>query len=136
MLEGEESEGEVEEDIKPPLNMPDITLKNNVVSGSKPFVVEVVISNPLEKPLTNVSVKLKLFDERLIEKHFGIVEKEISFSLNFGGLKTGKYELKAIFEYVLEGIPRRVEKEFTIYVKETEVKHVERAFKPEDLLGI
>jgi hypothetical protein len=116
--------------------MPDITLKNNVVSGGKPFVVEVVISNPLEKPLTNVSVKLKLFDERLIEKHFEIVEKEISFSLNFGGLKAGKYGLKAIFEYVLEGIPRRVEKEFTIYVKETEVKHVERAFKPEDLLGI
>jgi hypothetical protein len=136
MLEGEEIEGEVEEAAELPLSMPDITLRNNVVGEGRPFNVDVVVSNPLSKPLTNVSVKLKLFDGRLIEKSFESVEGEVSFPISFDGLKAGEYKVEAVFSYVFENTPKRVEKNLTIYVKGGEVKHVERSFKPEELLGV
>ena len=136
MLEGEEIEGEVEEAAELPLSMPDITLRNNVVGEGRPFNVDVVVSNPLDKPLTNVSVKLKLFDGRLIEKSFEGVEGEVSFPISFDGLKAGEYKIEAVFNYVFENTPKRVEKNLTIYVKGGEVKHVERSFRPEELLGV
>jgi len=36
----------------------------------------------------------------------------------------------------LRTLPKRVEKNLTIYVKGSEVKHVERSFKPEELFGV
>jgi hypothetical protein len=42
-------------------------LRNNVANEDKPFDVDVVIINPLDKPLTNVSVKLKLFDGCIVK---------------------------------------------------------------------
>jgi len=98
--------------------------------------VEIVVSNPLEAPLNNVSVKLMLFDGRSIEKEFETIKDETSFPLNFDRLKAGEYNIKAIFEYVVKSVPKKVKKELTIYVKGSEVKHVERSFKPEDLLGV
>lgn len=135
ILEGKEVEEEEEETIEPPPSMPDLSLRNNVVEEGKPSSVDVVVSNPLEEPLSNVSVKLKLFDDRLIEKTFDKVKGEISFPLSFEGLKAGEYEIKATFEYVAGNVPKRVEKDLMIYVKGSEVKHVERAFKPEELFG-
>jgi len=117
MLEGEEFEEEVEEAVELPPGMPDITLRNNVVGEGKPFNVDVVIFNPFDRPLTNVSVKLKLFDDRLIEKWFESVEGEASFPLSFNGLKAGEYRVKAVFSYVFENTPKRLEKDLTIYVK-------------------
>jgi methylase of polypeptide subunit release factors len=136
MLEGKEFEVDVEEATELPLNMPDISLRNNVVCEGKPFNVEVVVSNPLDKPLTNVSVKLKLFDGRFVEKGFESVEGGASFPLSFDGLKAGEHKVEAVFSYVFENTPKRVEKELTIYVKGFEVKHVERRFKPEDIFGV
>jgi len=136
ILEGEEVEGEEEEVIDLPPRMPDISLKDNVVSEGRPFSVDFIVSNPLEKPLTNVSVKLKLFDGRSVEKCFETVKNEISFPLGFDGLKAGEYKIKTVFEYIFENVPKRVEKELTIYVKGSEVKHVERSFKPEELFGV
>jgi len=136
ILEGEEVEGEEEEVVELPPSMPDISLKDNVVSEGRPFSVDVIVSNPLEKPLTNVSVKLKLFDGRSVEKCFETVKNEISFPLGFDGLKAGEYKIKTVFEYIFENVPKRVEKELTIYVKGSEVKHVERGFKPEELFGV
>jgi hypothetical protein len=135
MLEGEEFE-EAEEAVELPPSMPDISLRNNVVGEGKPFNVEVVVSNPLGKPLTNVSVKLKVFDGRFVEKGFESVEGEVSFPLSFDGLKAGEYRVKAVFSYVFENTPKRIEKDLTIYVKGSEVKHVERGFKPEELWGV
>jgi len=136
MLEGEEIEEEGEEEVELPPTLPDISLRNNVVGEGKPFDVDVVVSNPFDKPLTNVSAKLKLFDGRLIEKSFEKVEGEVSFSISFDGLKAGEYEIEAVFSYVFENTPKRVEKKLTIYVKGGEVKHVERSFKPEELFGV
>jgi hypothetical protein len=64
------------------------------------------------------------------------VEGEVSFPLNFDGLKAGEYKVKAVFSYVFENTPKRLEKDLTIYVKGSEVKHVERSFKPEELWGV
>jgi len=136
MLEGEEFEEEEEETVDLPPSMPDISLRNNVAGEDKPFSVNVIISNPLDKPLTNVSVKLEVFDGRLIEKSFENVEGEVSFPLSFNGLKAGEYKVKAVFSYVFENTPKRLEKDLTIYVKGSEVKHVERSFKPEELFGV
>jgi hypothetical protein len=136
ILEGEEVGGEEEEVVELPPSMPDISLKDNVVSEGRPFSVDVIVSNPLEKPLTNVSVKLKLFDGRSVEKCFETVKNETSFPLGFDGLKAGEYKIKTVFEYIFENVPKRVEKELTIYVKGSEVKHVERGFKPEELFGV
>jgi len=136
MLEGEEFEEEVEEAVELPPSMPDVFLRNNIVGEGKPFNADFVISNPLDKPLTNVSVKLKLFDGRFIEKGFESVKDEVSFPLGFDGLKPGEYKIKVTFEYVVGNVPKRVEKELTIYVKGSEVKHVERDFKPEELFGV
>jgi len=103
ILEGEELEEEDEEEIAElPPNTPDISLRNNLVEEGKPFNVDVVISNPLDKPLTNVSVKLKVSDDRSIEKNFEIVKDEASFPLSFDGLKPGEYRVEAVFEYVFE----------------------------------
>jgi hypothetical protein len=135
ILEGEEIEVE-EEIVELPPSVPDISLEDNVVDEGKPFTVYVVVSNPLEKPITNVSIHLKLFDGRHIEKNFEKVENEASFPLTFSGLKPGEYKVKAVFEYVFENIPKRVEKELAIYVKGSEVKHVERSFKLEELFGV
>jgi hypothetical protein len=135
ILEGEELEGEEEEVVELPPSMPDISLKDNVVDEGRPFSVDVVVSNPLEMPLTNVSIKLKLFDGCLVKKGFERVENEVSFPLSFKELKAGEYKVKAIFEYVFENVPKRVKKELTVYVKGSEVKHIERSFKPEDLFG-
>jgi hypothetical protein len=136
MLEGEETGEEGEEVVDLPPTLPDISLRNNVVGEGKPFDVEVVVSNSFDKPLTNVSVKLKLFDGRLIEKSFESVEGEVSFPISFDGLKAGEYKIETVFNYVFENTPKRVEKNLTIYVKGGEVKHVERSFKPEELLGV
>jgi len=136
MLEGEEFEEETEETVELPPSMPDVSLRNNIVEEGKPFNVNVTISNPFDKPLTNISVKLKLFDGRLVEKKLESVKDEASFSLSFNGLKPGEYKIKAVFEYVFEKVPKRVEKELTVYVKGLEVKHVERSFKPEELFGV
>jgi hypothetical protein len=136
MLEGEEFEEEVEEVAELPSTMPALSLRNNVVEENKPFNVEVVISNPFDKPLTNISVKLKLFDGRFIEKNFERIQGEASFPLSFSGLKPGEYKVEAVFEYVFENTPKRLEKELTIYVKGSEVKHVERSFRPEELFGV
>jgi hypothetical protein len=136
ILEGEEIEEEGEEEVELPPTLPDISLRNNVVGEGKPFDVDVVVSNPFDKPLTNVSAKLKLFDGRLIEKSFERVEGEASFPISFDGLKAGEYEIEAVFSYVFENTPKRVEKKLTIYVKGGEVKHVERSFKPEELFGV
>jgi hypothetical protein len=136
MLEGEEFEEEEEETVDLPPSMPDVFLRNNIVGEGKPFNVDFVISNPLDKPLTNVSVKLKLFDGRFIEKGFESIKDEASFPLSFDGLKPGEYKVKATFDYVVGNVPKRVEKELTIYVKGSEVKHVERGFKPEELFGV
>jgi hypothetical protein len=65
---------EVEETAELPLSMPDITLRNNVAGEGKPFNVNAIIFNPFDEPLINVSVKLKLFDGRFIEKRFESVE--------------------------------------------------------------
>ena len=135
ILEGKEIEEEEVEEVELPPSMPDISLKNNVVEEGKPFGVDVVISNPLGEPLDNVSVNLRLFDNRLIEKSFQEVKGEVSFPLNFEGLKAGEYKIKATFEYVVKNVPKKVEKELAIYVKGSEVKHVERSFKPEELFG-
>ena len=122
MLEGEEFEEEEKEEIAElPPSMPDLSLRNNVVGEGKPFNVDVVISNPLDKPLTNVSIKLRVFDGRSIEKSFEIVKDEASFPLSFNGLKPGEYRVNAVFEYVFENTPMRVEKDLTIYVKGAEV---------------
>jgi len=136
MLEGEEFEEEEEEVAELPSTAPALSLRNNVVGENKPFNVEVVISNPLDKPLTNVSVKLKLFDGRFIEKNFERIQGEASFPLSFSGLKPGEYRVEAVFEYVFENTPKRFEKGLTIYVKGSEVKHVERSFNPEELFGV
>jgi len=136
MLEGEEIEEEGEEEVELPPALPDISLRSNVVGEGKPFDVEVVVSNPFDKPLTNVSAKLKLFDGRLIEKSFESVEGEVSFPISFDGLKAGEYRIEAVFSYVFENTPKRVEKNLTIYVKGGEVKHVERSFRPEELFGV
>jgi hypothetical protein len=136
MLQGEKFEEEVEETVELPPSMPDISLRNNVVGEDKPFNIDVVVFNPLDKPLTNVSVKLKLFDGRFIEKGFEGIEGEASFPLSFDGLKAGEYRIEAVFSYVFENTPKRVEKNLTIYVKGGEVKHVERSFKPEELFGV
>lgn len=106
-----------------------------MVEEGKPFSVNVLVSNPLEEPLTNVSVKLDLFDGRSIEKLFDEVRGEVSFPLIFDVLKAGEYRIKATFEYVAGDVPKKVEKELMIYVRRGEVKHVERAFKPEELFG-
>ena len=136
IIEGsKEFEEDIEEVAELPPSMPDITLRNNVVREGKPFTVDVVISNTLNKPLTNVSVKLKLFDSRCIEENFESIEGETSFPLSFNELKPGEYRVKAVFEYVFENTPKRVEKDLTIYVKGAEVKHVERSFKPEELFS-
>ena len=136
MLEGEEFEEEEEEVAELPSTAPALSLRNNVVGENKPFNVEVVISNPLDKPLTNVSVKLKLFDGRFIEKNFERIQGEASFPLSFSGLKPGEYRVEAVFEYIFENTPKRFEKGLTIYVKGSEVKHVERSFNPEELFGV
>jgi len=136
MLEGEETGEEGEEVVDFPPTLPDISLRNNVVGEGKPFDVDVVVSNPFDKPLTNVSAKLRLFDGRLIEKSFERVEGEVSFPVSFDGLKAGEYKIEAVFSYVFENTPKRVEKNLTIYVKGGEVKHVERSFRPEELLGV
>jgi hypothetical protein len=136
ILEGEEFEEEAEEAVELPPSMPDISLRNNVVGEGKPLDVDVVVFNPLDKPLTNVSVKLEVFDGRFIEKNFESVEGEVSFPLSFNGLKAGEYKVKAVFSYVFENTPKRLEKDLTIYVKGSEVKHVERSFKPEELWGV
>jgi hypothetical protein len=136
MLEGEEFEEEAEETVELPSSIPDIFLRNNVVGEGKPFNVDVVVSNPLDKSLTNVSVKLKLFDGRFIEKGFESIEGEVSFPLSFNGLKSGEYRIEVVFEYVFENTQKRLEKNLTIYVKGSEVKHVERSFKPEELFGV
>jgi hypothetical protein len=136
MLEGEEFEEEEEETVDLPPSMPDVFLRNNIVGEGKPFNIDFVISNPLDKPLTNVSVKLKLFDGRFIENSFESIKDEVSFPLSFDGLKPGEYKVKATFDYVVGNVPKRVEKELTIYVKGSEVKHVERGFKPEELFGV
>jgi type I restriction-modification system DNA methylase subunit len=136
MLEGEEFEEGEEEVADLPSNMPALSLRNNVVEENKPFNVEVVISNPLDKPLTNISVKLKLFDGRFIEKNFERIQCEASFPLSFSGLKSGEYKVEAVFEYLFENTPNRIEKELTIYIKGSGVKHVERSFKLEELWGV
>lgn len=71
----------------------------------------------------------------MVERTLEDVTGEVSFPLSFEGLKAGEYKVKATFEYVVKSVPKRVEKELAIYVKGSEVKHVERSFKPEDLLG-
>jgi len=136
MLQGGEFEEEEEESVELPPSMPDVSLRNNIVEGGKPFNVDVVISNPLDKPLSNASVNLKLFDGRFIEKSFESVKDEVSFPISFDGLKPREYMVKAVFEYVFDNVPKRVEKDLTIYVKGSEVRHVERGFKPEELLGV
>jgi len=133
MLEGEEYEEEFEETVELPPSMPDVSLRNNVVEEKKPFNVDVVISNPLEEPLRNVYIKLTTFDNRTVERNFEEVKGEVSFPLSFEGLKAGEYKVKLTFEYVIKDVPKKVEKELTIYVKGPEVKHAERSFKIEDL---
>jgi len=129
MLEGKEFEEEEEETVDLPMSIA------RAVEG-KPFNVDFVISNPLDKPPANVSVKLRLFDGRYVERGFESVKDEVSFPLSFNGLKPGEYKVKATFDYIVGNVPRRVEKELTIYVKGSEVKHVERGFKPEELFGV
>lgn len=101
-----------------PPGEPDILLRRNVVEEGVPFSVDVVVLNPLGEPIFNVSVKLKLFDGRTVGKFFEKVENEVSFPLSFDkGLKAGEYKIKATLEYVVRSVPKRVEKELTIYVK-------------------
>ena len=90
---------------------------------------DVIVSNPLDKPLINVSVKLKLFDEHFIEKGFDSVKDEALFPLSFNGLKPEEYAVKALFEYVFEN-------NLTIYIKGSEVKYVERGFKSKELFSV
>lgn len=78
-------------------------------------------------------IKLTTFDNRTVERNFEEVKGEISFPLSFEGLEAGEHKVMFAFEYVVKDIPKKVERELTIYVKGPEVKHAERSFKIEDL---
>lgn len=132
ILEGREFEEEEAEEM--PVLEPDVTLADPVVEEGKPCDVEIVVSNPLDKEISNVKVKVQLLDKK-VEQLFDKVEKEEKFKVRLDGLKKGKYKVKLVMEYIMEGSSKRVEKELTLYVKERKSRRVVERVGIDELFG-
>lgn len=123
LKEGEIEREEVEEKI--PKVIPDIGIGNPVVNEDEPFNLDVVIRNFAEKPITNVKVKVEILDKKF-EKLINEVSDEYVWSILMDGLKSGKYKVKLLMEYLLEGELASIEKEVPLYVKSSSEKVVRR----------
>jgi len=132
ILEGEEIEEEEFE--KPPTLEPDITLGNPVVEENKPFNLEIIVTNPLDKPLNNLKLKAELPTET-IEQLFDSIEKEEKLQVKLSGLSKGEYKVKLTMDYTLEGSSKRIEKELTLFVKSKEERKPVERVEIDELFG-
>jgi len=132
ILQGEEIEEEKEEKI--PILEPNITILNPVISENKPSNIEIFISNPSNKTITNAKLKAEL-PTTTIEQLFQKIEKEEKLTIPIDGLKRGKYKVKLILDYAAKEGRKKIEKELILYVKEEKKKKVKGGISIEELFG-
>jgi len=132
-------EGEIEEEetaeAEETLNLePNILLMTPVVQEETPFKIDIVVTNPLVAPINNVRLKMQ-FPDRKYEFLFDKIEKEKELKLQSSGLKKGKYEIKVIMDYVVNGTSKKVEKTLTLFVKGLEEKKTVERGTLDELFG-
>jgi hypothetical protein len=122
ILEGEESEEEIEE---VPEAIPDVFIENPLLYEGSPQELELTVVNPYEEPLKDIKVKLELAD-LVFEEVFEELSGERRLRIPLGRLSLGEYKVKISMEYRLGDSVKRVEKEVPLYVRSSEVRFVER----------
>ncbi len=133
LLKGERIEEEEREQI---LKIdPDITLLTPVLYENEPSNIQLIITNPLDKQLTNIKIKAEIPKIKTLEKLIDTIEKEEKITIKIDGLKKGKYRLKIVMDYTVERKSKRIQKELILFVKEKEKKRTVQRSEIDELFG-